>query len=68
MSQVTGLAFAMLSRERVWKTIERIWRGEGDVAPKGDGVARAFSHDLNVLIHLLSPEAIVGTGRMVKWR
>jgi hypothetical protein len=48
----------MLCREQVWKTIERIRRGEGDGAAKGDGMARVFSHDLDVLIHLLSPGAI----------
>ena len=53
-----GLAFAMLCREQVWKTIERTGRGKGDVAPRGDGMARVFCHDLDVVIHLLCPGAI----------
>jgi hypothetical protein len=48
----------MLCGERVWERIERIGKGEGDVAPRGDGMARVFSHDLDVAIHLLSPGAI----------
>jgi len=58
LSQGRGLVFAMLCRKLVWKTIERIRRGEGDVAPRGDGVARVFSHDVDVLIHLLFTGAI----------
>jgi hypothetical protein len=58
LSQGRGLAFAMLCGKRIWKTIERIRRGEGDVAARGDGMARVFSYDCDVLIQLLLTGAI----------
>jgi len=42
--------------------------GEVDVPTRGDCVARVFCHDLDIVIHLLSPGAMVGTGRGVNWR
>ena len=66
MPQGTVLAFAMLCRKRVWKTIERIRIGESDVPPRGDGVGRVFSHDVDVLIHLLCPGAIWCSHTMVQ--
>jgi hypothetical protein len=50
----------MLCRKLVWRRIERIWIGEADVPPRGDSVARVFSHDVDVLIHLLFTGAILG--------
>ena len=58
MSKGTGLVFGILCRKLVWRRIERIWRGEGDVASRGDGMARVFSHDVDVVIHLLLTGAI----------
>jgi hypothetical protein len=38
--------------------IQRIGIGEADVPPRGDGVARVFSYDLDVRIHLLFRAAV----------
>jgi hypothetical protein len=38
--------------------IKGIGIDEADVLPRGDGVARVFSHDLDVVIHFLSPGVI----------
>ena len=52
------LGFGMVHGKRVYRIIERIRIGEGAVPTRGDCVGVVFSHDLDVLIHLLFRAAI----------